>query len=262
MVDLTQVYKKDDVLFAAMESIPLQKAIDCFKENGTPKTGLVMIQFMAKCNFLKTAIFDLCEVGNIYAVKIIFRTLIEHALKAQYIFMNWAENKNDLTAENYMKWYEASETYDFMKSVEATAKIFSHQNKQFQLDSNLFDLPQYKEKSIREIKDIAAQFNYRNILKYINEKIFKNKELKEFEQLLKIIPAYAELSGYVHGGPTADKDMQKYSNEEERDKVLLEIANLAVLEAGSTAGFLALGLTSIDRSYGELFTKISTAMKK
>lgn len=262
MVDLTQVYKKDDVLFKVIESIPLQKAIDCFKENGTPKTGLVMIQFVAKCNFLKTAIFDLCEVGNIYAVNIIFRTLIEHALKCQYIFMNWAENKNDITADNYMKWYEASENYDFMKSVEATAKIFRNENMNITIDSNLLNLPQFKEKSIKEIKDISSQLNYRNIIKYINEKIFKNTEFKEFEYLLKVIPAYAELSGYVHGGPTADKDMQKYSKEEDRDKALLNIANLAVIEAGSTAGFLALGLTSIDRSFGELFIKISTAMKE
>lgn len=176
--------------------------------------------------------------------------------------MKWAEDKNDNTAEDYMKWYEASETYDYMKSVEATSKIFDLKNSDFKPGKDLFDLqPSYKEKSIREIKDIASQFNYRNIIKYINEKIFKNKDLKEFEHLLKIIPSYAELSGYVHGGPTADKDMQIYSKEEEREKALFEIANLAVIEAGSTAGFLVLGLTSIDRSFGDLFVKIRTAMK-
>jgi hypothetical protein len=263
MVDLTNVYKKDDILFEAIASIPLQKALDCFKKNGTPKTGMVMIQFMAKGNFLKTAIFDLCEVGNIYGVNIIFRSLIEHTLKAQYIFMKWSENKNDLTAEHYMQWYEASETYDFMKAVEASLKIFDPKNKHFRPDNDLFDQnPSYKAKSIREIKDISSQFKYRNILKYINDKIFKDSDLKELGHLKKIIPTYAELSGYVHGGPTADKDMQKYSNEEERDKALLNIANLAVKEAGSTAAFLVLGLTFFDRSFGDLFVKISAAIKE
>lgn len=261
MVDLTKVFEKDDILFDAIASIPLEKALYYFKDNGFPKTGQVMIQFMAKGNFLKTAIFDLCEVGNIYGVKIIFRSLIEHALKAQFIFMKWVENKNDQTAENYLKWYEASEIYDYIKSMEATTKIFNSKELQHKPDKILFDLhPEFKEKSLKEIKEIASQFNYRLIIKYINETLFKNKDSEYFLFLLKIIPNYAELSGFVHGGPTADKDMFIYIKEEDRDEELLRIAYLAVSLAASTAAFLVLGLISYDRSFGELFMKISESM--
>ena len=261
MPDLTKVYERDDTLFEALESIPLQKALECFKNNGASKTGQVMIQFMAKGGFLKTAIFDLCEVGNLYGVNIIFRSLIEHTLKAQFIFMKWVEEKTDQTAENYLKWYEASETYDYIKSWEAASKIMDQKKIHNKPDKILFDLrPEFNEKSLKEIKRIAAQFNYRRIIEYINEKISTDKNSEDFSFLLNIIPNYSELSGFVHGGPTADKEMLSYIKEEERDKKLLEIAHLAVTLAGSTAGFLTLALTSFDKSYKELFVKIHKSM--
>ncbi len=101
MPDFSEIYKKDDALFEILKEVSISSALQCFQRNGFPKIGQVMTSFVAKTNFLKTAIFDLCESDNLYAVNIVFRSLIEHILKAQYVFMKWAEDKSDDVGENY-----------------------------------------------------------------------------------------------------------------------------------------------------------------
>ena len=221
-----------------------------------------MTTFVAKTNFLKTAIFDLCEADNLYAAHIVFRSLIEHVLKAQYVFMKWAEDKNDNVGENYLKWYEAAELYDYLKSWEAVSKLVNNGKSKAVSEELLFEKnPEFSTKTINEIKDIANQFKYRSIIKYINEKIPNHSKSIEESFLLKIIPNYAELSGYVHGGPTADKDLMTiFTNEKERKNKLLEIAELTVQMVGSINSYLVIMLMNLDRSFEQLFIKLKKAL--
>ena len=78
--------------------------------------------------------------------------------------------------------------------------------------------------------------------------------------LLKIIPNYAELSGYVHGGPSADKELMAFTDETERSKKLEEIAELTVYMVGSINSYLLLMLMHLDKSFEKLFLKLREAL--
>jgi len=263
MSDLSEIYRKDDLLFEAVQKIPLDDALKCFNAAGFPKTGQVMTSFLGKTGFLKTAIFDLCEVDNIYAVKIIFRSLIEHILKAQYIFMKWAEIRSDQIGEHYTDWYQAAELYDYFKSLEAVSKLSSNNtnNDPCALIAQVF--PEFKDKPIKDIKSISSQFNYRSIINYIYEQLNKAQSTEASPFLLKIIPNYSELSGYVHGGPTANKDLLTvYTNEQERQNEILEIAELTLSMVGSVPRWLTLMLVNLDDSYKNHFLRIEKVLQE
>lgn len=257
MPDLSEILVKDDEIFDVLQEISISSALQCFQKHDLPKIGQVMTSFVAKTNFLKTAIFDLCESDNLYATNIVFRSLIEHVLKAQYVFMKWVEDKNDDVGENYLKWYEASELYDYMKSCEAVLKLVNKDISKAIPEGILFEIkPELSEKSIKEIKMIADQFKYRSIIKYINKKVPNHSKSTEESFLLKIIPNYAELSGYVHGGPTADKELMKFTDEKERANKLIEIADLTVHMVGSINSYLLIMLMNLDKSFEKLFIKL------
>jgi len=261
MPNLSEIFEKDDALFEILQEISITNALQCFQKNDLPKTGQAMTTFVIKTNFLKTAIFDLCESDNLYATNIVFRSLIEHVLKAQYIFMKWAEDKNDDVGENYLKWYDASETYDYLKSWEAVSKLVNNGKSKAVPEKILYETkPEFSEKSIKEIKEIASQFKYRSIIKYMNEKIPNHSKSPEESFLLKIIPSYAELSGYVHGGPSADKELMTCTCEKEREVNLIEIADMTVHLVGSINSYLLIMLMNFDRSFEPLFKKLKKAL--
>lgn len=262
MPDLSKICEKDDALFEVLQEIQMGDALNCFKKNDLPNIGQVVTTFVTKINFLKTAIFDLCESENLYATKIIFRSFIEHALKFNYVFMKWVEEKNDAVGENYLKWYEASENYDYLKSWEAVSKIANNGGEKANIEKIFFEIhTELKGKSIAEIKNIADQFKYRSIIKYLNGSVQNNSKSIEESFLLKLIPNYSKLSGYVHGGPTPDQElMTVYIDEETRNQELFEMAELSVLMAGSVSSWLLLMLISLDKSYEELFLKLRKAL--
>jgi hypothetical protein len=261
MLDLSSVYQKDDIIFGVIQEIQPDVALTCFRKNGLHKTGLAMTTFVAKSGFLKTAIFDLCEADNLYGANIIFRSLIEHVLKAQYVFMKWVEDQTDQVGVDYWEWYEASEIYDHMKSWEAVSKLFNNGKINDTPEKMLHKLrPAFDGKSIKEIKAVAAQFNYRNIIKYINQELTKDSKSKKFSFLENIIPSYSELSGFVHGGPSSDKLSMAFADEEKRHQELFHRAELSVALVGSMARWLTLMLVNFDKSFQVHFDKLSKAL--
>ena len=257
MPDFSDIYARDDAIFEVLQEIRIPDALKCFKKNNFPNTGQVMTTFVTKINFIKTAIFSLCESDNLYATNIVFRSLIEHFLKAQYIFMKWAEDKNDNVGENYNKWYQASELYDYAKSWEAVSKLVNNCKSNVVIEEELYEFwPDLKEKNIKDIKRVADQFKYRSIIKYIHEKVPNHSKSIEESFLLKIIPRYAELSGFVHGGPSADKEIMSLIDNHERENKLIEIADLTVDMTASINRYLIIMLMNIDRSYEKILFKL------
>ena len=261
MLDLSPVYKKDDTLFGVIQEIQPDTALKCFKIKGFPKTGLAMISFVAKSGFLQTAIFNLCEADNLYGTNIIFRSLIEHILKVQYVFMKWTVDQTDQVGVDYWEWYEVSELYDYIKSCEAVSKLFSNSKKNEKPEKLLRDLrPSFVGKSIKEIKAVSSQFNYRSIIKFINEQLTKDSKSGSFSFLENIIPTYSELSGFVHGGPSSDKLSMVFADEDKRHKELFQRAELSVAMVGSVSRWLTLMLVSLDKSFQGHFDKLNKAL--
>jgi hypothetical protein len=173
----------------------------------------VLSHLVGSLGSLKNGYLDLAESGNTYAACVIQRVFIEHALRAMAIFLQSA--KADFTlAEGYMRLREA-EAKEYLDALEKAGIE----------DSDLKDSPlepwfaMGRALSKNQKDKLKEPFTYRKLIDVIRAELGDSAN-KSF--LLKIIPNYSELSGFVHGGPTTA------FIEELREANFLEDAKLVV----------------------------------
>ena len=110
--------------------------------------------------------------------------------------------------------------------------------------------PETESLSIPDLEAASAKFRYRSILRFLSsDEVGFIKEGTPF--LPGIVPAYAELSSFVHGGPWSDRDMQTYSKPEALDKCR-EKAGVAFMMAASVFMFTALAVSREFPTHGAL----------
>lgn len=203
----------DDQLFSAFEA----EAKDLLASVGRTKfknTYRALFGFVFKTNSLKTALFDCIESENPYVFRIVFRCLCEHYLKFTHIFMRFLEEQNDDVGTDFFAYCGASEAKDYAKSLNLAESLigseysidFDHLVKKY--------YPKAANLSSRSLEAKSAEFRYREILRRLAK---KRPELisKEIPFLASIVPAYAEYSAFVHGGPMADSHMTMFGAESE-----------------------------------------------
>src|SRR5437773_10707808 len=65
------------------------------------KTGTTILFFIIKTNFIKEGILDLYKTENYYSIQILFRSLIEHLMRVQYVFTRHRLHKTDSVVDDY-----------------------------------------------------------------------------------------------------------------------------------------------------------------
>ncbi len=216
----------DEEIHALIEKwmpLVLQDSIN----HNIPNVWQASVMFIMRSNFLKEAIFELSENEDIYSAGILFRSLIEHSVKFQYIFLRWAQEKNDTVGEEYYKFCDLAEDVSYIDSLKYAAKLIDQES----ISKNPFDILQEikqeaSKHSLKEIQKKSSQFNYRKISEYIVSKVPQNI-VSNF--IWKIIPEYSELSSLVHGGPFSERMLYKAFEEDKRVESLSRIASLAFL---------------------------------
>lgn len=116
-----------------------------------PNTSLLISMFDTSVTFIKNSIFDCCETDNNYAVKILFRSLIEHFFRFKYIFMNWVKIKSDSFAKNFIAYGNAKETLEMIKSLVSEQQLFDPKFKIKIWDIFLKENPLFGNKTRKEI---------------------------------------------------------------------------------------------------------------
>lgn len=227
-----------------------------------PKTGLTLVQFMVKTNFIKEGIFELYESENLYSMSILFRSMIEHFLRFQYIFLRFAKDKNDSIGEDYIVFCSLNEFIEIGKSWKDVSKISGERPVLDPYDLLKEFNPDFARYSRKEIENKSHQFRYKNIIKFIHELVDNRPPLVDTSLLLKLIPKYADLSSFVHGGPNSDKEMMKNISEEVRNKVLLDIIEQTFIMTASVKSFSYLMLYQEDRRLGSAYNEVQSIMKK
>jgi hypothetical protein len=122
--------------------------------------------------------------------------------------------------------------------------------------------PDYKNFSKDDIIKKAEQFRYKNIIRFINNKINKDKTFEGNEFLLKIIPIYSDLSSFVHGGPSADKVLFETMEENKRIEAVKNKAELAFMIAGTVKLFSYLVFYQYDKRLGDAFAQTRILIDK
>lgn len=196
--DYTEILEFDDHFHERFAELG-EKFIPILRSSKYPRTGRTLIGLMASANSVKLGIYDLAEASgtHLYVIKTLHRTLIEHYLKFHYILLRALKEKSDEVGREYRKYSTISETLAFINASEVTMKIAGKPIDTQVLKKLKKDHPELSI-SKKEINQITHRWKHRNIIKYIktNIALIKNDNVS----LLKLIPEYAELSSFIHGG--------------------------------------------------------------
>ncbi len=243
-----------------VENMPL--VFELIKSVQIPNTANTMLLFITKTNFIKEGIFELYESQNLYSMNILFRSLIEHFLRFQYIFFRLGIDKNDSAGEDYLKFCSYSENVDTGKAWKDVARILDNDPGLDPFEILIEITPDLKNYTKQDIIEKINQFRYKNIIRFIDNKLNKEKKYSDNSFLLKIIPLYSELSSFVHGGPSSDHLMMENFSEDIRSKELLRIVSLAFSMTASVKLFSFLMYHQYDKRFGQAYLKIDNIIKK
>lgn len=219
-----------------------------------PCTARALTMLVTKSNFVKNSIFDVSEHEDLYSANILYRSLIEHSLRHQYIFMSYAKNKNDSVGKDYYEYCDMGENLDFLKAIKSTNEIFDPENADIKTWEELSKIDERFQKCTpKQLSIKVDQFKYRSIIKFISS----NLSLKE-GILAKIIPLYSELSSFVHGGPYGEKNLFSHAlNEQARLDKLENICEMTFEISKAIKSFTYLFAYQVNKKYGSYYNKIN-----
>jgi len=221
-MNIDKIRDKDDLIHKVLEkSFP--GLIKDSKKFQHKTTSTALISLALKINFLKNGIFDLCETDNVYPAKILFRALIEHSLKHQYLLMRSSIEKSDDVGKDYYKFCDMNEDLLRLNSINNFIKKLNLKKQEIDTWEELCKINKDFNKITKKgLKYKADQFKYLNIITYLSNEV-KDNLVRDF--LAKVILNYCELSSFVHGGPCGEKSMHKGLNVAQKE--LKKIAEMA-----------------------------------
>jgi hypothetical protein len=195
---ISDIRKTDEALSQIVGDVHLQIP---HALQGTPveTTAVVLSSLVNGLVSLKSGILDLAEDGNIYGAFVLFRVFLEHVLKTNAIFMKAVTDHSEEFAEQYLL-LRVKEAYDYLRACEQAGIPIGGDRKSV-LDQWI---PEAQAMSANKVKDLDSPFRYRTLIATIRDLIGSTSP----DFLSKVIPNYSELSGFVHGGPTAQAKLE------------------------------------------------------
>lgn len=208
--------------------------VGLFTNPGTtefPNTYRAFSGFCVKTNALKTALFDMVDANNPYAFNALFRCFCEHYLKFTYIWVRFCSEKTDDAGSEYFAFCGATEAREYVSALQTAEKLVGN-NVVADIDDAIASMyPGTAGISRRDVEAKSGQFKYRAILRFLQTTV-PSMLSSQAPFLAAIVPNYATLSSFVHGGPYTDMDMLSYSEPEALDECK-ERAALSFLMAAS-----------------------------
>jgi hypothetical protein len=173
----------------------MSAAIEFATSGPIPRTANVFLSFITRTEFIKNGILDLVETDNTYAMKILFRSLIEHVFRFQYIWLRVCEEKNDEAAEEYLRFSEFKEGILIGKSWKRIAKILGLDSPLTAYDAFRDIVPEAGSYSAKEIDQKTAQVDFANLIQSVFERLKLPRDSHNVPFPLTLIPEYCDLSG-------------------------------------------------------------------
>lgn len=265
-LSIDQITEIDDCVFKIIEK-DAGKVFLSFKNNNLEKTGQALSLFHVKIGFIKNGIYDQIEPNNLYSTNILYRTLIEHYLKAQFILLESLKDGNDNIGKEYYQFADASEKLQLGSAYKRAGEILFPEKTfedVFEVLKEMF--PEFKEYSKKEIRNNTAKFNYRQIVEALYDLFYiqQNTQGNGNNFLVNLIPEYSDLSSYIHGGPAADKsilNLSKIGLSAVEDQII-EVFYKTIMLSTHFNSLLYMFALKFDENYKEVFINIQSELDK
>jgi len=227
-----------------------------------PITSILITLYDTSGTFIKNSIFDSCESDDYYGAKILFRTLIEHFIRFNYLFINWGKTKTDTFAKSYLDYGNAREVLDLIKAKVSEQQLFDPDFKINDWEIFLKDCPGFKDKTRKEVDNETRKFTFKNIVTFLNEE-FKKGNYKMSSFLGRLIIEYSNLSSFVHGGMKSHQEMLDVNIEEKRLKEYDRLSGLTFHMSNSIKLFSLLMYVQTDReSFSKHYLRLDEILKQ
>jgi len=255
-----EIQDLDDLIFKEFQGY-YPDILNSNFSNQFPQTIKLSSLLTISSNFIKNSIFNCAENDDLYGIKILFRSLIEHYLRFMYIWFNWIKYKNDDISKKYIEFNEARDKLDELKSQIAKYKLSNPESKMVTLNELIQKHPDLKKYSKDEIEKETLKYSYKNIISFLKQ--IDHKHETETTLLGSLIIEYSKLSAFVHGSSGSHNEMTEYSNKSERIKEYERICGLAFQMAGAVKLLSLLMLVQTDKDRFESnYLNIDHIMKK
>lgn len=185
------------------------------KDRPCPYSSSALFSFIPKIESIRLGMFEVAKVEDHYSFRILKRSMIEHELKFRYLWMRHIEEKSDDVGKEYFIFCKAKEDLDYIKALRDSAEMLGIAQRRSPIEVLNELQPMLKNISNSKLKQMSEKFTYKNVTKYLHQRI--NMSLsKDVPFFYSLIPAYSELSSFVHGGP----DSLSYSTELRNPEIL------------------------------------------
>lgn len=175
-----------------------------------PQTYRAMFGFCAKTNAMKTAMFDMIESNNPYVFNAIFRCFCDHYLKFTYIFFRFIMERSDEVGREYYSFCGAIESRDYLNALQVAEGLIGNKVVGDMRAAIESVYPEVQKIGTADLERASGKFRYRAILRYLSTEV-PGVVGQSNTFLASIIPTFAELSSFVHGGPSSDREMSTYA---------------------------------------------------
>lgn len=206
-----------------LELIP--EFLSTLKETDKPLSIFSMTSLFPKIESIRIGIFEVAKIEEYYSLNILYRSLIEHFIKAKYIWMKTVENKNDEIGIDYWVFGRDQENIDYAKSLSQGYGLIGITPQKEPVDVLKEMGILSSEKSASLVRRKTDQFKYKSMTHYITDQI-NSKETGVAPILGSIFPRYSELSSCVHGGPDS---VSSYEHGPTSISEILEMATFSSL---------------------------------
>jgi len=249
----------DKLLFSVIEECgeSLSKTLH---ETQFPRTYSALLLLMTKAATLKVAMYDLLDALNIYPFKVVFRSYCEHYLKFLYIWYRFLDEKSDDAGRDYYAYCGGRERIDFAKAFKAAHGILGQEVVVKYAEFAHEIVPGLDNISRKELEEKSDHFRYRNIIRYIADKAPQLVN-EQCQFLVTIIPKYAYLSAYVHGGPTSNRIIDELSSDAGLESAREEASVVFMMNA-SILMFIAMAMSREFPSLSEIAGRANYVVKQ
>jgi len=201
------------------------EAPPAFLDSEKPLSVFSVTSFLAKVESLRIGLFEVAKLEEYYSLGVLFRALIEHFIKFQYMSMKMLNQSEDEIGIDYWLFGQDREMIDFAKSAQHAYRLLGIDDK---YDVNEI-LKKHgiitEEKSASKIRKRSEQFQFNNMVRYISNQLEYEKSGNS-QFLMMFFPKYSELSSCVHGGPESNS---AYETGPERLKEAIRMSTFASL---------------------------------
>lgn len=247
--ELSEILKFDDWLHEEFSRLS-ERLTPVLIESKAPITSFSLMGLLATINSIKLGMYDLIEKcdTHLYVVKILHRSLIEQFLRFQYLFSRFIIESNDEVGIEYRKYSRISEVLAYVNASAVAYSMVGKTTEEIVLKKLKKDFPELSI-SRKELESITNRWKHRSIIKYLNA----NAKLAQpgGAYILNLIPEYAELSSFVHGGTSAEESYNHSMSEGSLKEQMLSEAEEACRVAALTKGMLLIVATKFAPEFQE-----------